>query len=1040
MPGRRRAGSTQLIPVSAFQERLWILQRLEPASCVYNKIALWRNSGGAAATKVAGAIRSLLERHEILRCVFDEVDGQLAAWTLPAEALPVAIRDLSALGSHEQHERMVGDMKAEAATPFDLTSSVPTRFYVYRLGDAETATLVAAHHIAIDDESLVLLRKELTAACVSEEPAAARQLQYADYVAHQHGRGSPAAIAADLEWWAGFMAGAPTLSVFPPDLAAAGGLSWLRAPRATRIVEWGPDLAAAVSALVENQGATLPMMMVAACTAVLCWYTGQERYVFGHPTGARKGAELESLIGPFVDTLLVCVDATSDPTFTELLGRVRTSMLAANEHRVAPFEAILQRLKPERHPTHSPLFQIALVHADAPRDALGMLREAGGAQHELTWSVCETRDGEDSRPGGLECAFEYRPDLYSAAAIDRIATHLEIVCRRATQDSSRRLSELVALSPPELAQLQRFNQTAVAFPKDLFITEFERVAERQPDRVALTCGSTEITFGELDRRADQFARVLRATGVTRGVRVALCLERSPLLLITLLGIQKAGGTYVPLDSVFPARRLEFMLSDSRAVVLVVDNEAATNIQIPERAVVVNAAALPMDQGHGARLPLEARPEDAAYVLYTSGSTGQPKGVAVSHGALMNLLRSMAREPGLSAADVLAAITTISFDIAGLELYLPLLVGARIELVPEIEGGGPGLASLLNDRGVTVMQATPAIWRLLVEADWRGPPGFRALCGGEALPPDLAESLLGRVSELWNLYGPTETTIWSCADRVETCTRITIGRPISNTQVYVVGKSGGLQPIGVPGEIWIGGAGVALGYVGRPELTGARFVADRFGADATKCLYRTGDRGRWCEDGRLEYLGRLDHQVKIRGVRIETGEVEAILATLQGVQQAVVVAHDAGPADRRLVAYVVYQPGADVTASDIRRYLRDRLPPYLVPSLVVAIDAIPLTPNGKVDRAALPDPFGSAAATAQYEPPRTRLELLLAGIWSEVLKVDRVGLHDNFFDLGGHSLLSLRVAAEVAASTGWRMDPRILFFQNLGQIAAAGSQA
>jgi amino acid adenylation domain-containing protein len=524
----------------------------------------------------------------------------------------------------------------------------------------------------------------------------------------------------------------------------------------------------------------------------------------------------------------------------------------------------------------------------------------------------------------------------------------------------------------------------------------------------------------------------------------LCVERSPLLVIALLAIQKAGGAYVPLDPGFPAERLSFMLADSRAAVLLTSDDAAADIEIPTGVSVINIDTLPDTPERTGNLPLDIQPEDPVYVIYTSGSTGRPKGVTLSHGSLANLLQSMAKQPGLKSTDVLAAVTTISFDIAALELYLPLLVGARIELVPlETSTDGNELATLLSERAVTVLQATPATWRLLIEAGWQAAPGFRAFCGGEALPQDLAQSLLGRVSELWNLYGPTETTIWSTVERIESATDITIGRPIANTQVYVVGRGGALQPIGVPGEIWIGGAGVALGYLNRPELTEERFVADRLAPSASPNarLYRTGDLGRWREDGRLEHLGRLDHQVKIRGFRIEVGEVEAALASLEAIRQAVVVARDAGSSDRRLVAYVVYQSGEDLTVSEVRRHLRTRLPEYMIPSLVVAMDAIPLTPNGKVDRAALPDPFGKGAAgSGQFEPPTTEMEVLLAGIWAEVLKVERVGVNDNFFDLGGHSLLSLRVASAVAVQSGWRMDPRTLFFQTLGQIAATATGA
>jgi acyl-CoA synthetase (AMP-forming)/AMP-acid ligase II len=418
-------------------------------------------------------------------------------------------------------------------------------------------------------------------------------------------------------------------------------------------------------------------------------------------------------------------------------------------------------------------------------------------------------------------------------------------------------------------------------------------------------------------------------------------------------------------------------------------------------------------------------------------------VVISHAALANFLDSMARSPGLEAPDVLAAVTTISFDIAGLELYLPLMVGARVELVPrEVAMDGTALAERLAASRATVLQATPSTWRLLVDSGWQPARPIRALCGGEALPRDLADALLGRVRQLWNLYGPTETTIWSTIDRIETPdSAITVGRPIANTQVYVLDAAQQPVGIGVPGEIWIGGRGVAIGYHRQPELTADRFLPDPYSAVVGAKFYRTGDLGKWDVRGRLHHMGRLDHQVKIRGYRIELGEIEAQLATHPAVRQAVVLAREAGPGDLRLVAYVVYQAGEDLTVSDVRRHLRKQLPDYMIPAMVVAQESLPLTPNGKIDRAALPDPFRVARRSATLtDAPAPGLEQRLAQIWQDLLKIDRVGPHDNFFELGGHSLLSLRAAARIAEATGWRMDPRSLFFQDLRQIAALASAA
>ena len=1037
-----RMDRAERLPVSPFQERLWILQRLDPGSCAYNFAHAWKTPAGADSATVVAAIGSLLERHEILRSSFDEVDGRLTSRPLPRTAVPVEVRDLSALGADEQRQQIDTDMSAEVVVPFDLTTAAPTRFIVYRVGASQCVTLLAAHHVAVDDWSLAVLEKEIAAACVPGARTAGNpaQLQYADYAAWLRATTDPAVIAADLDWWAGYLAQAPQLSVFPPDLPAAATNAQSNAVGATRNVLWTPQLAAGVRALARKEGATVYMAMMAACATVLRWHTGQDDFVLGSPMGARERTELESMIGPFVSLLLVRLDLKDDPSFGDLLRRARSSMLEAHERRHVPFETLLERLKPARHATHSPLFQVALVQHNAPQSETDTgsdaLRKAGGAMHELTWFARET-------VAGLECSFEYRADLYSVEAIDRIAAHLEAVLRGAVENSSRRVSELMVLTPAELAQLAQFNNTSVDFERRLFVAQFEANAKRNPEATALVSAGVALSYGELNLRANRLSHALRAQGVGRGRRVALCVERSPLLVIALLAIQKASGVYVPLDPGFPADRRSFMLADSEAAVLLTSDDASSDLDIPAHTAVIDLTTTASFDGHPVESPpLEALPEDAAYVIYTSGSTGRPKGVVVSHGALMNLLCSMAREPGLEATDRLAAVTTISFDIAGLELYLPLLVGARIELVTgETASDGPALAELLESQGITVLQATPATWRILLEAGWGGAPRLRAFCGGEPLPSDLAESLLGRVSELWNLYGPTETTIWSTAARVERASDITIGRPVANTEVYIVGGSGKLQPIGGTGEIWIGGAGVASGYHGRPELTAERFVADPFGVVPDRRLYRTGDLGRWRADGRLEHLGRLDHQVKIRGFRIELGEIEAVLSTLPAVRQSVVVARDASLSDRRLVAYVVYEAGEDLTVSEVRRHLRGVLPDYMIPSLVVAIDSIPLTPNGKVDRAALPDPFRAAASTAaEFEPPSSPMEILLASVWADVLKVEHIGRNDNFFDLGGHSLLSLRVATAVATQVGWRMDPRALFFQTLSQLAAIGTAA
>jgi amino acid adenylation domain-containing protein len=596
-----------------------------------------------------------------------------------------------------------------------------------------------------------------------------------------------------------------------------------------------------------------------------------------------------------------------------------------------------------------------------------------------------------------------------------------------------------SLPAEQLATLRQWNATEAAYPQStVFSRLFEAQAARLADATAISCDGASLTYRQLNAGANRLAQALRDRGVGPGVCVGVCLERSPMLVLALLATLKSGGAYVPLDPQYPPQRLRYMLLDSGANLLVTTGAIAAKLELPEGCATLDPTALAdANTEGGSNLESAAAPTDTAYVIYTSGSTGRPKGVMVSHGALLNLLWSMRERPGLKSTDVLVAVTTISFDIAALELYLPLLVGARIELASrETAADGLALSRLLETSGATVLQATPATWRMLLAVEWPGRPGLRAFCGGEALSRPLADALLGRVESLWNLYGPTETTIWSTAEHVEPGSGpISIGRPIANTRIHLLDAAGEPVPIGLVGEICIGGAGVAA-YHGRPELTAERFLEDPDSAAADARLYRTGDLGRWGSDGRLYYLGRQDHQVKIRGSRIELGEIEAVLCGHTAVREALVVVGEMQPHDQRLIAYIVYRDGEDLTTSDMRRYLRRELPEFMVPSIIVPLVSMPLTPNGKLDRAALPDPFRpTLRAATSHEPPANGMERDLAEIWKSVLVTDRVGAQDNFFELGGYSLLALRVVEEVQQLTGYRLDPRALFFQSLRQVAA-----
>jgi amino acid adenylation domain-containing protein len=629
-------------------------------------------------------------------------------------------------------------------------------------------------------------------------------------------------------------------------------------------------------------------------------------------------------------------------------------------------------------------------------------------------------------PDRMRVLVEYCTDLFTEDTIRRMMGHYAALLQSILDDPEQRIGDLPLLPADERRQLLvDWNATAAAYPRHLPVHRlFEAQAAARPEVTAVAYAGTRVSYAELNRRANQLAHYLQTLGVGAGMLVGIYMERGSDMILALLAVHKAGGAYLPLDPAFPSDRLAFMVEDSQTRFIIAQEHLQAQIPVPaalaeQTRVVLIDAEWPQIAGESDENLPDATydPERLAYVLYTSGSTGRPKGVQVPQRALVNFLLSMQQAPGLAAEDVLLSVTTLSFDIAGLEIFLPLITGAQVAMVSYATAAdGAALLDVLQSCGATVMQATPATWRLLISAGWQGTPGLKILCGGEAMPGELANQLLPRCASLWNMYGPTETTIWSTVYQVTAGQGIMpIGRPIANTQIYILDEAGQPTPVGVAGELYIGGDGVAHGYLNRPELTAEKFVLDPFAGGGVK-MYRTGDLARWRADGNLDFLGRMDFQVKIRGFRIELGEIEAVLDEHPAIRQAVVVAREDTPGDPRLVGYLALAgPTAPATA-DLRSYLKEKLPDYMVPSIFVPVDEFPLTPNGKVNRKALPAPQAARVETSVHHvAPRNEIERQVAAIWQTVLGVEKVGVTDNFFDLGGHSLLIIRVHNEVRRS-------------------------
>lgn len=1051
----RRAGTGE-IPLSFAQERLWFLDQLEPGSPVYNVCEAVRMKGTLDVGVLERSLNEIVRRHESLRTNFITAEGRAVQVVAPARTLTLNVVDISAWrdGSTDQelHRRIV----EESRRPFDFTRDLLIRALLVRSAPTEHTLLLTMHHIISDGWSIGILFRELSvlypAYCTSQPPALPElPIQFADYVLWEREHLQGAVLDKLLAYWKTQLGGPLPVLELPFDHPRAatpmsrGGL---------QAVQLSRPLTQALKALGQQEGATPFMTLLAAFKVLLHRWSGQTDIMVGSVVAGRRKVEVEKLIGFFVNTVVFRGDLTGNPTFRELLARVRDMSLGALAHQDMPFERLVKELRPDRAASRNPLFQVMFVLQNAPMAPMELPNvtlepvevDTGTTKFDLTLSMVEA-------PQGLRAAFEYNADLFEPGTISRLLGCFQTLLESIVAQPDQRISRLSLLTPAERHQLlSGWNQTWSEYPRDKTLPElFAEQVAASPDAIALAFGAEEMTYQALDQRANQLARRLQRAGVGPDVLVGVCLERSLEQIVALLGILKAGGTYVSLDPAYPRERLGFMLADTRAPVLLTQDALRATVEgfcgyADARGAGKNGAggAAPevicLDRDwpeiaaeSPAPMTAAVRPDHLAYVSYTSGSTGRPKGVCVPHRAVVRLVKNtdFAR---FDTDEVFLQFAPVAFDASTLEIWGALLNGARLVIFPPGQASLRELGEVIERSGVTTLWLTAGLFHQMVEEQIERLQNVRQLlAGGDVLSvPHVTRALeqLPR-TQLINGYGPTENTTFTCCHRITAPPApgrpVPIGRPIANTQVYILDAEMQPVPMGVPGELYTGGDGLARGYLNRPELTPEKFVPHPFSRDTSARLYRTGDLARWLPDGSIEFLGRIDRQVKIRGFRVEPGEIESVLAQHPAVKECAVVVRDDAAGAKCLVAYIVPTQSPAPAPDTWRTFLEQKVPDYLVPTAFLALPALPLNANGKVDVSALPSFDGSRPELqAQYMAPRDDVERQLAEIWETVLGVKPVGVQDRFFDLGGHSLLAVRVIAHVEKKFNRKLPVAAIF--------------
>ncbi|MGH1365045.1 MAG: amino acid adenylation domain-containing protein [Calditrichia bacterium] len=1041
-------GNSDSMSLTPSQMEIWLASQLgEKASCAFNLSSRISLQGDFDISLLQKALDDLCGRHEALRTTF-QADGERQI-VAQAIKLKLPFTDLSELDRSTSEEVLREMCEEDARTAFDLENGPLVRFQVIRSRPNQHEIIVTAHHIICDGWSFGIVLKDLAALYSAHEmdgyPSLEAPLQFRDFVAIRDENLEIVGTASSDFWHARYAEDIPVLEL-PTDRPRPRTKSYVGGYKRKTL---SSELFSKIQKLATEKRSTTFGVLMAAYGVLLSRLSGQEDVVVGLAAAGQTAIGKKEVVGHCVTLLPMRLQVPWKNSFSSYFDQVKSELMEAYDHQDYTFGDLLSSLGVDRDPSRLPLVSTMITYETGSEKLhFGDLKTAicpnpkGYCNFDLELYLMEDK-------GELTLRFEYNSDLFDSNTIDRWLSHYNTILEAACSNVDEEIGQLPLIATSELHRmLYGWNDTLMTYPAERGLHE---IFEEQVDMLGATTKaavftdgsgkSTSLTYSELDERSNRLANYLVKNGMRAGDFVGVYLNRSPKMLISLLGILKAGAAYVPLDPSFPKDRVSFMIEDSGMTFILTTSDLAEDIQQSAVTVVqVDQDAQKISRAAKRRKKLPIDPERLAYLIYTSGSTGKPKGVQIAHHSVVNFLMTMATErPGMTRDDVLLALTTISFDISVLELFLPLSTGATVVVAPsDTQQNATKISKLLEEHNCTMMQATPTNWAMLFEAGWKGKKGLKALSGGEALTPELVGKLLESCGEVWNMYGPTETTIWSSVSKIESALEaITIGSPIGNNYLYVLDKNRNPQPVGVPGELYIGGRGLAVGYLNRKDLTNDRFVDVQLpGEMKLQRLYRTGDLVRWTVNGELEFAGRIDHQVKLRGYRIELGEIESLLNEIPEVDRAVVAVKEWGPGDRRLAAYVLKTAANGFQLDRAKDHLRSRLPEYMIPSSIVSVDTFPLTPNGKIDRNALPLPgFQTESHSKGYTEPRSETETALQQIWQEVLGFDKIGITDDFFDIGGHSLLATRVIMKVNKQFNTELLFSALFeYVTIGQLA------